>query len=221
MPERGVVYGVARDTTERRRAERRAARGAADARDEPRRAARAGRRAGRVAARGHAGRARTRPEAVFAAVGREVGEVLGVDATHLGRFDPDGTVVSVAQWGQLPGRPARGAVPARRRQRVGARAAEWAHRPAWAATTASPGTIAARCGEVGDPLLDRRAGLRRGADLGRDDRLLEGRRARSPPRPSRASRTSRSSWRPRSPTPAPTTGSVSWRTSRRRSGGSR
>jgi signal transduction histidine kinase/CHASE3 domain sensor protein len=41
----------------------------------------------------------TAPNAVFAAVGREVGEVLGVDATHMGRFDPDGTVVSVAQWG--------------------------------------------------------------------------------------------------------------------------
>jgi hypothetical protein len=24
--------------------------------------------------------------------------VLGVDATHLGRYDGDGTVVSVAQW---------------------------------------------------------------------------------------------------------------------------
>jgi hypothetical protein len=36
---------------------------------------------------------------VFAAVAREVAEVLDVDATHLGRFDPDGTVVSVGQWG--------------------------------------------------------------------------------------------------------------------------
>jgi exosome complex RNA-binding protein Csl4 len=38
-------------------------------------------------------------------VGREVGEVLGVDATHLGRFDADGTVVSVAQWGANAGVP--------------------------------------------------------------------------------------------------------------------
>jgi signal transduction histidine kinase len=45
------------------------------------------------------------PDAVFAAVGREVGEVLGVDATHLGRFDADGTVVSVAQWGANAGVP--------------------------------------------------------------------------------------------------------------------
>jgi signal transduction histidine kinase len=47
----------------------------------------------------------TPPDAVLAAVAREVGEVLGVDATHLGRFDPDGTVVSVAQWGSHAGVP--------------------------------------------------------------------------------------------------------------------
>jgi hypothetical protein len=47
----------------------------------------------------------TPPEAVFAALAREVGEVLGVDATHLGRYDPDGTVVSVAQWGRYAGVP--------------------------------------------------------------------------------------------------------------------
>jgi PAS domain S-box-containing protein len=41
------------------------------------------------------------PEEVFAAVGREVGHVLGVDATHLGRFDAGDTVVSVAQWGAM------------------------------------------------------------------------------------------------------------------------
>ena len=51
----------------------------------------------------------TPPEAIFAAVAREVGDVLGVDATHLGRFDPDGTVVSLAQWGRYPAsRSARG-----------------------------------------------------------------------------------------------------------------
>ena len=44
------------------------------------------------------------PEEVFAAVGREVGRVLGVDATHLGRFDGD-TVVSMAQWGSYEGVP--------------------------------------------------------------------------------------------------------------------
>jgi GAF domain-containing protein len=47
----------------------------------------------------------TAPDAVFAAVAREVGEVLGVDATHVGRYDGDGTVVSVAQWGSHQGIP--------------------------------------------------------------------------------------------------------------------
>ena len=31
--------------------------------------------------------------------------MLGVAATHLGRYDPDGTVVSVAQWGRYAGVP--------------------------------------------------------------------------------------------------------------------
>ena len=41
----------------------------------------------------------TAPDAVFAAVAREAGELLAADAAHLGRYDADGTVVSVAQWG--------------------------------------------------------------------------------------------------------------------------
>ena len=44
----------------------------------------------------------TAPDAVFAAVAREVGEALGVDATHVGRYDGGGAVVSVAQWGRYP-----------------------------------------------------------------------------------------------------------------------
>jgi PAS domain S-box-containing protein len=105
MPERGVVYGVARDTTERRRAdaELREAQAMLEvSRDELRVLAEeqaALRRVATLVAR------ETAPETVFAAVGREVGEVLGVDATHLGRFDPDGTVVSVAQWGRDAGVP--------------------------------------------------------------------------------------------------------------------
>jgi GAF domain-containing protein len=47
----------------------------------------------------------TPPEDVFAAVAKEVGEALGVDATHLGRYGGDGTVVSVAQWGRYAGVP--------------------------------------------------------------------------------------------------------------------
>jgi signal transduction histidine kinase len=35
---------------------------------------------------------------VFAAVAHEAGEVLGVDATHLGRLDPDGASVAVGAW---------------------------------------------------------------------------------------------------------------------------
>jgi GAF domain-containing protein len=89
MPERGVVYGVARDTTERRRAE-------AQRRERQREQA-ALRRVATLVAR------ETPPDEVLAAVAREVGEVLGVDATQLGRYDPDGTVVSVAQWGSSSG----------------------------------------------------------------------------------------------------------------------
>jgi PAS domain S-box-containing protein len=105
MPERGVVYGVARDTTERRRADaevREAQRLLEASRDELRVLAEeqaALRRVATLVARG------TAPDAVFAAVGREVGETLGVDATHLGRYEADGTVVSVAQWGRYPGVP--------------------------------------------------------------------------------------------------------------------
>jgi signal transduction histidine kinase len=105
MPERGVVYGVARDTTERRRTEgelREAQRLLEASRDELRALAEeqaALRRVATLVAR------ETSPDAVFAAVGREVGEVLGVEATHLGRYDTDGMVVSVAQWGSYAGVP--------------------------------------------------------------------------------------------------------------------
>ena len=124
MPERGVVYGVARDTTERRRADaelREAQRMLEASRDELRVLAEeqaALRRVATLVAR------ETSPDAVFAAVAREVGEVLGVDATHLGRYDPDGTVVSVAQWGSYAGVLGRGAISARGRQRVRAGAAD-------------------------------------------------------------------------------------------------
>jgi signal transduction histidine kinase len=38
------------------------------------------------------------PTEVFAAVGREVGRLLDVDATHMGRYEPDGTATCVASW---------------------------------------------------------------------------------------------------------------------------
>src|SRR4051812_21103598 len=91
VPERSVVYGVARDTTERRSVDA-ALRMLADEQAALRRVA-------TLIAR------EASHDEVFAAVGREVGEVLGVDATHLGRYDSDGSVVSVAQWGDSPGVP--------------------------------------------------------------------------------------------------------------------
>ena len=45
------------------------------------------------------GAKRPRPKRVFAAVVLEVGELLGPVAAALGRFDADGTVVSLARWG--------------------------------------------------------------------------------------------------------------------------
>jgi PAS domain S-box-containing protein len=105
LPERGVVYTVGRDTTDRRRAElalHEAQRQLEASRDELGALAdeqAALRRVATLVARG------TAPEEVFAAVGREVGEVLGVEATHLGRYDPDDTIVSVAQWGRYAGAP--------------------------------------------------------------------------------------------------------------------
>ena len=82
VPEESHFYAAGRDVTESRHAAEEQA---------------ALRRVATLVAR------ETAPDAVLAAVAREVGEVLGVDATHLGRYDGDGTVVSVAQWGRHPG----------------------------------------------------------------------------------------------------------------------
>jgi signal transduction histidine kinase len=38
------------------------------------------------------------PPEVFAAVAREMGQLLGVDSTHLARYEPDGTVTGVGSW---------------------------------------------------------------------------------------------------------------------------
>jgi PAS domain S-box-containing protein len=82
MPEEGLFYAAGRDVTETRRAAEEQA---------------ALRRVATLVAE------KTDPNEVFAAVVREVGELLGVDATHLGRFDGEATVVSVAQWGSHAG----------------------------------------------------------------------------------------------------------------------
>ena len=41
----------------------------------------------------------TPPEAVFAAVAEEVGQLLPVNAATMGRYEPDGTLTFVAHWG--------------------------------------------------------------------------------------------------------------------------
>ncbi|WP_051325005.1 sensor histidine kinase [Candidatus Solirubrobacter pratensis] len=38
------------------------------------------------------------PEQLFAAVVRELGHLLDADATHMGRYEPDGTAVGIASW---------------------------------------------------------------------------------------------------------------------------
>jgi PAS domain S-box-containing protein len=81
VPEEGVFYAAGRDVTEARRAAEEQA---------------ALRRVATLVAQ------ETAPAALLSAVSREVGEVLGVDATHLGRYEADGTVVSVAEWGRYP-----------------------------------------------------------------------------------------------------------------------
>jgi signal transduction histidine kinase len=97
--EGGAVYCVARDTTRRRRIEaelvevqRLLEASRNDLRDFAAEQA-ALRRVAELVTRGSSA------DALFAAVARETGEVLGVDATHLGRFDAQDTVVSVGQWG--------------------------------------------------------------------------------------------------------------------------
>jgi PAS domain S-box-containing protein len=102
MPERGVLYSVGRDTTERRRveAELREAHGLLEAsRDELRVLAEeqaALRRVATLVARG------VPPADVFEAIAREAGRLLGVDAMHMGRYDTDGAI-SVAGWGRAGG----------------------------------------------------------------------------------------------------------------------
>ena len=41
---------------------------------------------------------RVAPPGVFAAVAREVGLLLGADAAHMGRYEPDETAIAVAAW---------------------------------------------------------------------------------------------------------------------------
>jgi signal transduction histidine kinase len=40
------------------------------------------------------------PDEVFAAVTKEIGQLLPVEYAHMGRYEPDGTIVFVAAWGR-------------------------------------------------------------------------------------------------------------------------
>src|SRR3954462_7245030 len=109
MPERGLLYGVGRDTTELRRieAELREAQGLLEAsRDELRVLAE-----GQVALR--RGAARVAPgvpsEELFGAVAREVGALFGADFSGVLRYEGDASVSTVATWaaaGEHPPVPA-------------------------------------------------------------------------------------------------------------------
>jgi PAS domain S-box-containing protein len=99
MPERGVIFAVGRDVTDRRRAdaELRAAHRMVEAsRDELARLAEeqaALRRVATLVAHG------TSPEEVFAAVANEVGLLLSVDLANVRRYEPDDTFTFVASAG--------------------------------------------------------------------------------------------------------------------------
>jgi PAS domain S-box-containing protein len=86
-----LMYAVARDVTERRRAEIELR----EARERYRRVAEeqaALRRVATLVANGVA------PAELFAAVTEEVGQLLGVDYAYMGRYEPDDTVVFLAGW---------------------------------------------------------------------------------------------------------------------------
>jgi len=80
MPELGVVYGIARDVTER----------TALAEEQT-----ALRRVATLVARGSS------PHVVFSAVVEEVGRIIGVDAAAMLRYGSDATVTTIASWGEI------------------------------------------------------------------------------------------------------------------------
>jgi PAS domain S-box-containing protein len=110
MPERGVLYGVARDTTERRRIE-------AELR-EAQRLLEASRDTLRVLAEEQAALRRVAtlvaqdvpPTELFGAVAREIGTLFGADFSGMIRYEDDASVATVATWaaaGEHPPVPAR------------------------------------------------------------------------------------------------------------------
>src|SRR5689334_1641582 len=127
VPEENLFYAAGRDVTESRHAAAEQA---------------AVRRVATLVAR------ETAPEEVFAAVGREVGEVLDVDATHMGRYAADGAVISVAQWG-IEGRIAIGARFPLEGDSVSARVARTGRPARMDGYDDAPGVIAATMRELG------------------------------------------------------------------------
>jgi PAS domain S-box-containing protein len=105
MPERGVVYGVGRDTTERRRGEaelREARRSLEASRDELRTLAREQAALRRVATLV----AHEVPSSeLFSAVAGEIGVLLGADLGGMIRYEEDGTVTAVATWAAVGEHP--------------------------------------------------------------------------------------------------------------------
>ena len=105
MPERGVVYSVGRDTTERRRVEA-----------ELREAQRCSRQVATSCACSRRSRRRcggwrrslledVPSRELFGAVAREVGVLLGADFCGMIRYEEDGTVTTVAAWAAVGEHP--------------------------------------------------------------------------------------------------------------------
>ena len=171
MPERGVVYGVARDVTDRRKADaelREAQRMLEASRDELRLLAdeqAALRRVATLVAR-EPPPDRSSPRWR----GRSARSWPWTPPTS-GATTPDGTIVSVAQWGGYPtSRSARDCPSRATTCPPGCSAQDVRHGST--ATSTSPAPSRPPCGDR-HPRRHRRADLRRRPDVGRDDRDVE------------------------------------------------
>ncbi len=104
VPQQNVIYGIARDVSDRRRvdAELLEARRTAEARGAELRVRvdeqAALRRVATLVASGVAA------AEIFSAVAEEIAVIAPTDAVHIFRYEPDGTAVAVATWSKLPER---------------------------------------------------------------------------------------------------------------------